>query len=67
VPNTSTLALSNQTLRYAQRLAKDPIAAMRADPVLARGLNTHLGHVTHPGVAEAFGMPLVDATTALAA
>ncbi len=57
VPNTSTLALSNLTLRYALALAVDPLAAMRADRVLARGLNTFRGHVTHRGVGEAFGLP----------
>lgn len=66
VPNTSTLALSNQTLRYALRLASDPLAAMRADPALARGLNTFRGHVTHHGVGEAFDLPWVEPEAALA-
>jgi alanine dehydrogenase len=57
VPNTSTRALSNQTLRYALRLAADPIAALRSDRPLARGLNTYRGHVTVRGVADAFGLP----------
>lgn len=66
VPNTSTRALSNQTLRFALALAADPVGAMRADRVLARGLNTYAGRLTHAGVAEAFGMPSVDPQAALA-
>jgi alanine dehydrogenase len=67
VPNTSTLALSNLTLRYALELAADPMAAMRADRVLARGLNTFRGQVTHRGVGEAFGLPWVTPEAALTA
>ncbi len=67
VPNTSTLALSNLTLRYALALATDPLAAMRADRVLARGLNTYRGRVTHRGVGEAFGLPWVTPEEALTA
>jgi alanine dehydrogenase len=67
VPNTSTRALSNQTLRYALALAADPLGAMRADRVLARGLNTFRGQLTHVGVAEAFDLPAIDPLSALAA
>lgn len=66
VPNTSTLALSNQTLRYALRLAESPVAALRADAPLLRGLNVHRGRITHRGVAEAFGLPFVEPAAALA-
>lgn len=66
VPHTSTLALSNQTLRYALRLAQNPVAALRADPALLRGLNVYRGQVTHAGVAEAFGLPLLAPQLALA-
>jgi alanine dehydrogenase len=56
VPNTSTYALTNVTLPYAVELAnlgwKD---ALRADPALAAGLNTHAGEVTCGPVAEAHG------------
>ena len=67
VPNTSTRALSNQTLRYALALAADPLGAMRADRVLARGLNAFRGQLTHAGVAEAFDLPAIDPLGALAA
>ena len=57
VPHTSTYALTNVTLPYAVELAdlgwRD---ALRADPPLARGLNTYDGHVTYGPVAEAHGL-----------
>lgn len=62
VPNTSTLALSNATVPYMKKLADlGAEAAMQADPVLARGLNTYRGTVTYAAVAEAFGMDYVPA------
>jgi alanine dehydrogenase len=67
VPNTSTRALSNQTLPYALRLAADPLGALRADRALMRGLNTYRGRVTHAAVAAAFGLPSVVPDVALAA
>jgi len=67
VPNTSTLALSNLTLPYALEMAVDPLNAMRSDRVLARGLNTYRGQVTHRGVGEAFGLPWVAPEAALTA
>lgn len=65
VPNTSTKALSNQTLPYALRLAAGPTQALRADPAMLRGLNTHAGMLTYAGVANAFDLPLVTAEHAL--
>jgi alanine dehydrogenase len=60
VPRTSTLALTNATLPYARRLARDGWrAACRADRALRLGLNVVEGKVVYPGVAEAFGLPLV--------
>jgi alanine dehydrogenase len=67
VPHTSTLALSNQTLPYALRLAADPVAALRGDRALLRGLNVHRGAITHNGVAGAFGLPFVEPQLALGA
>ncbi|WP_106398311.1 alanine dehydrogenase [Actinocorallia populi] len=58
VPRTSTYALSNVTLPYALALADRGWAeALRADPALARGLNTHAGRLAHAGVARAHGLP----------
>ncbi|HKE63717.1 MAG TPA: alanine dehydrogenase, partial [Micromonosporaceae bacterium] len=57
VPHTSTYALTNVTLPYAVELANRGWRdALRADPPLALGLNTHDGHVTYGPVAEAHGM-----------
>jgi alanine dehydrogenase len=57
VPRTSTLALTNATLPYALQLAnKGWKPALRDNPALLKGLNMHDGHVTYPGVAEAFGL-----------
>ncbi|MEO8451876.1 MAG: alanine dehydrogenase [Gemmatimonadota bacterium] len=66
VPRTSTLALTNATLPYARTLArKGWKSACREDPALRLGLNVVEGKVVYPGVAEAFGLPLVDAASAL--
>jgi alanine dehydrogenase len=57
VPHTSTYALTNVTLPYAVELANlGWRAAMRSDPALALGLNTHQGRLTSSPVAEAHGM-----------
>ncbi|HEX6235100.1 MAG TPA: alanine dehydrogenase [Jiangellaceae bacterium] len=57
VPHTSTYALTNVTLPYTIELAnygwRD---ALRRDPALALGLNTHDGQVTYGPVAEAHEM-----------
>ncbi|MEV0135231.1 alanine dehydrogenase [Dactylosporangium sp. NPDC050688] len=64
VPHTSTYALTNVTLPYALELAnRGWREALRRDPALALGLNTHDGHVTYGPVADAHGMshlPLAD-------
>jgi alanine dehydrogenase len=57
VPRTSTYALSNATLPYVVKLADiGAEAAIRADPGLAKGVNTYKGQITYPAVAEAFGL-----------
>ncbi len=65
VPRTSTLALTNATLPYALAIASSGWRrACLDDADLARGVNVAEGRVTHPGVAEAFGVafePLEDA------
>lgn len=61
VPRTSTLALTNATLPYGRKLARDGWKkACKADPSLALGLNVVEGKVVYPGVAEAFNLPLTD-------
>ncbi|GAB3112538.1 alanine dehydrogenase [Streptomyces calidiresistens] len=67
VPSTSTRALTNATLPYLVRLAdRGWREALAADPAFAGGLNVHEGQVTHASVAEAHGLPRVDAATVLA-
>jgi alanine dehydrogenase len=66
VPRTSTLALTNATLPYGLKLAKQGWKkACSADPSLKLGLNVVEGKVVYPGVAEAFGLPLVQVDTLL--
>ncbi|WP_115787486.1 alanine dehydrogenase [Arthrobacter silvisoli] len=61
VPNTSTYALTNVTLRYAVALANLGVkAAFDRDPALAAGLNIAAGHVAHHSVSEAHGLPLAS-------
>lgn len=64
VPRTSTYALTNVTLPYVVELAgRGWRSALRADPALALGLNTHAGQVTYGPVAQAHGLevtPLAD-------
>ncbi len=56
VPHTSTYALTNVTLPYAVELANHGWKqALRNDPALALGLNTHEGVLTNQPVAEAHG------------
>lgn len=57
VPNTSTYALTNVTLRYALALAdKGWREALKADPNLALGLNVHEGKIYYEAVAQAHGL-----------
>jgi alanine dehydrogenase len=57
VPNTSTYALTNVTLPYALSLATNGWReALKADPALALGLNTHEGAITNAPVAQAHGV-----------
>ena len=54
VPNTSTLALTNATFPYVLKLANQgPLAAIKADPGFAEGVNTYNGKLTYKAVAEA--------------
>ena len=59
VPHTATFALTNATLSYALEIADLGLAeALRRDPPLRRACNVLEGHVTHPAVAEAVGLPV---------
>ncbi|MFN3924571.1 MAG: alanine dehydrogenase [Pseudarthrobacter sp.] len=67
VPNTSTYALTNVTLRYAVALANLGVkAALDRDPALAAGLNISAGQVTHKSVSDAWNLPLVSTEDSVA-
>ncbi len=67
VPHTSTYALTNVTLPYAVALAeKGWQQALRDDPSLAKGLNTHDGELTHEPVASAHGLDYRELNEVLA-
>jgi len=57
VPHTSTLALTNATIKYAMDLANKGVAkAVAQDPALAKGVNTIDGKCTYKAVAEDLGL-----------
>ena len=59
VPRTSTFALTNATMPYVVRLAREGVtAAARSDPGIASGINTTRGALIEPGVAEAHALDL---------
>ena len=54
VPRTSTFALNHATFPYLRMLAnKGLVDAVKDSTPLAKGVNTHKGHVTYQAVAEA--------------
>jgi alanine dehydrogenase len=66
VPRTSTMALINATVPYAIQIAnKGYKQACLENLALFKGLNTLAGHITFKAVAEAQGLPYVDAATLL--
>lgn len=61
VPHTSTIALTNATLRYALALAdKGWQQACKDDEALRLGLNIVEGRVVFKGVADAWGLKLEE-------
>jgi alanine dehydrogenase len=66
VPNTSTLALTNATLRYGLAIAdKGWKQAVVDDAALAKGVNVLDGKITYKPVAEAHGLDYVELTSLL--
>jgi len=58
VAQTSTWALTNTTISYAERIANSGLLrAILHDRALALGVNTYAGHVTYGPVAQAHGLP----------
>jgi alanine dehydrogenase len=64
VPRTSTIALTNATLRYGLQLANLGLeGACKASEVMSSGVNTYHGKLTCQAVAETFGMEYTDLMT----
>lgn len=67
VPHTSTYALTNATLRYAQALADLGVAgALRRYPELEHGVNIAGDQVCHPAVADSLGAAYTPVSEVLA-
>jgi len=67
VPNTSTLALTNATLRYGLAIAdKGWKKAVADDPALAKGVNVAGGKVTYKEVADVHGLEYTPLESMLA-
>ena len=61
VPRTSTIALTNATLKYGLLIAEEGLeAACKKFPVIKSGVNTYAGRLTNANVAEALGLEAVD-------
>ena len=66
VPRSATLALTQATLPYLLALANNgTLCALREDDALAAGLQMCNGHIAHPVVAQALGVPCVPAEAML--
>lgn len=65
VPRTSTIALSNATLPYIEKLANKGLDALREDEGFMKGLNTYQGNITYKGVADALKLVYVNPCTLL--
>jgi alanine dehydrogenase len=57
-PRTATLALTDATLPYIERIAGGGRAALLADPGLAKGINTYAGFIVYRPVADALDLAL---------
>ena len=66
VPNTATRALTNSTYPYVEKIAQlGAASALKADPVLCKGLNIYRNQITHRAVADALDLPYADPLTLL--
>ncbi len=64
VSHTSTYALTNVTLKYAQDIARLGLEeAVRRDEALRKGINVYCGKVTHAAVALSIGETPVEITS----
>lgn len=63
-PRTSTMALTNATLRHGLNIANKGLEeAIKADPHLMEGVNVYLGKLTYKEVASEFGIEYTDIKT----
>ena len=61
VPRTSTIALTNATLRYGLQIAANGLEeACKKSAVICSGVNCYLGKITNKNVAEAHNRESVD-------
>ena len=61
VPRTSTIALTNATLKYGLQIAKDGLEeACRQSSDITSGVNCYLGRLTNRNVAKAHGYEYED-------
>ena len=65
VPRTSTLALTNTTFPFIERIASEGLVAALRDPTLREGVNLWRGAVTCRGVAESLDLPYTPLTDIL--
>ena len=64
VPRTSTIALTNATLKYGLEIAKAGLEeAAKASPVIQSGVNCYLGKLTNQNVAKAHNYDYTDLAT----
>ena len=56
VPRTSTIALTNATLRYGLQIAAEGLEeACKSNEAIKAGVNCYLGKLTNENVAKAHG------------
>ena len=66
VPRTSTIALTNATLRYGLQIAKGGLEeACKASKVITSGVNCYLGKLTNKNVAAAHGYEFTELSSLL--
>ena len=60
VPRTSTIALTNATLRYGLEIAEKGLEKACENPAIAAGVNCYLGKLTNKNVAVAHGYDFAE-------
>ena len=59
VPRTSTIALTNATLKYGLEIANIGLEKACDNPAICSGVNCYLGKLTNKNVADAHGYEYV--------